>query len=1260
MRPKLHRKTRSRSHRRAGILSFAEPLESRWALAVFVVNTTDDRSDATSAGDGIVDIDLEVDGLQISLRGAIEESNALSGADSIEFAIPSNDQGFIDIDGSLTINGSDTLADQFVIQVRTELPELDDSEGGTTIDGSTQTTFGGDTNPNGPEIAITQLGETSFLTGLVLASSDNQVVGLNLRGFNGDGIQVRGQRNELFSNYIGTDGTGTQADGNTAGATIFGDNNQVGSAISGQGNLIAGNRDAGLILFGSDNQVEGNRIGVSSIGTALGNQEDGIQISNQANGNRIGSPDSAGNVIAFNGRNGVTVAVNEEGAINNSIRGNSIFRNGSLGIDLSESTFATDGVTLNDPADADNGANRRQNFPVINSAIVSRQLTVQGTLQSLAQQTYLLDFYLSDEANPGSDGSPGFGEGQQFLGSTVIQTDGNGTAPFVFTVNCECSAESVITATATDPDGNTSEFSQAAVIELDITRRISGTILEDLRGDGRSNDDRPFAGIEVGLFKDNGNGQFDGGVLDERIAVMNPDADGRYSQDEIPPGQYFVTPTDLNGLQITFGPNDATFYSVVLDSEDVQSLDFGIFQTVQIAGRAIRDTTGNGESADDTANIGFTIALIEDNGNGELDAADEILETTTSIGPDGAYQFRDVGSGRYFVVPRPAENEQMTFGGSRDAFIFEINTTSGTDRESVDFGAALLARVSGRVWIDQDQDGQFDDGEPGQANWVVELLHENGAQLTQLTDQDGNYTFVNVPPGAYSVTQQQSDGFEPTFPTRRFASGQFLATGTLAGMAHAADMNGDSLPDVLVLNDMTAASGDGTVWYFQNQGNGSFREAVVTSLGSFTRPRSLVPADVDQDGDLDVVVTTIGRPEIGSHGTIYWLQNQGDGTWTNGVQVLAEIGAIDLALGDVNRDGRLDLAAIDFRTDQWYLWLQDSSGNWNAAATQITGRTPRSIAMADINQDAILDLLIGSYDDNGLSVLEGLGDGRFELSETLDVAGITDLLATDLDDDGRPELLTSGRNGIELYARSSATSSFVRTSPAPLIRGPAFSATVGDLNGDGVLDVIGAQAALGQVAIAYGSEGLTFGTPLLTPMTIPESISRIVPHSVGIADFDGDQRADLLTGFYVGGASVQYQRVGEYRVELEFGDEAGPLEFANFPVGNVGTSLVAIGPTDAIQAAPATVVANGLDANGDGKVSPMDALLVINRLTTDGPFLPHLDINQDGLLSPVDALIIINHLNGAPSSSVTLAATPDLTLLASALADTHRRNVRAG
>src|SRR5439155_1349078 len=162
--------------------------------------------------------------------------------------------------------------------------------------------------------------------------------------------------------------------------------------------------------------------------------------------------------IAFN--LGAGVVVQGVGATGNPIRGNAIYSNGALGIDL-----GGDGVTPNDAGDADNGPNRLQNFPVLSGALAAGGTTrVAGTLNSLANTTFALDFYASAAADPS-----GFGEGARYLGSAQVTTDDSGNASFEVTLAAPTTPGEVVTATATDPANNTSEFSQAVLVAQQVT-----------------------------------------------------------------------------------------------------------------------------------------------------------------------------------------------------------------------------------------------------------------------------------------------------------------------------------------------------------------------------------------------------------------------------------------------------------------------------------------------------------------------------------------------------------------------------------------------------------------------------------------------------------------------------------------------------------------------------------------------------------------------------------------------------------------------
>ena len=159
-------------------------------------------------------------------------------------------------------------------------------------------------------------------------------------------------------------------------------------------------------------------------------------------------------------------------SLGNTIRGNSIYGNATangatfhspLGLDLGNGPgFAQGGFTPNDLGDADPGPNSNQNFPLIKSVDVGASTTtVHGFLNSAASTQFTIDFY----SNDGCVGRPqDFLEGRTYLGADTVTTDGSGNVNFDTVLPVAIAAGDKITATATDPSGNTSEFSQRFVL----------------------------------------------------------------------------------------------------------------------------------------------------------------------------------------------------------------------------------------------------------------------------------------------------------------------------------------------------------------------------------------------------------------------------------------------------------------------------------------------------------------------------------------------------------------------------------------------------------------------------------------------------------------------------------------------------------------------------------------------------------------------------------------------------------------------------
>ncbi|PYT05315.1 MAG: hypothetical protein DMF65_00490, partial [Acidobacteria bacterium] len=259
------------------------------------------------------------------------------------------------------------------------------------------------------------------------------------------------------------------------------DGTAAGAASSGL-RINAGNSTVrGLVInrFGSGGGIElnvggGNVVAGCLIGTdatgvsAAANNGVGVLIT--SSNNRVGGTNSGDeNLIAFNAQDGVAVT----GGAGNSILSNSVHDNGAtaqdLGIDL-----GGDGVTPNDAGDPDAGPNNSQNFPVLNSAVTGNgHIQINGTLNSTANTTFRVEFFDSDACD-----ASGNGEGQRFISSANVTTDGGGNASINVNFASDVAEGHSITATVTNSTTkDTSEFS-ACVTALS-TENWTGAVSTD-------------------------------------------------------------------------------------------------------------------------------------------------------------------------------------------------------------------------------------------------------------------------------------------------------------------------------------------------------------------------------------------------------------------------------------------------------------------------------------------------------------------------------------------------------------------------------------------------------------------------------------------------------------------------------------------------------------------------------------------------------------------------------------------------------------
>jgi len=288
-------------------------------------------------------------------------------------------------------------------------------------------------------------------SGVSVTGSNNTIGGMstgagNLLSANGgDGIDISGAGNVVQGNLIGTDVSGTAALGNGGDgiAILNGSDNTVGGTTSAAANVISANGGSGVLISGASamsNLISGNFIGTDLSATIhLGNAVDGVTIQDASNNTIGGTAAGAGNTIVFNGNDGVLV----DTGTGNAILSDLIFANGNLGIELI------------------NNGNDNQAAPRLLSAVQTGSGTmIVGMLRSTPNTTFTVQLF----SDPNPDPS-GLGEGQHLLGTFTVMTNPAGIATFVITIPSVVPTGQIITATATDPNNNTSEFSSPAEVK---------------------------------------------------------------------------------------------------------------------------------------------------------------------------------------------------------------------------------------------------------------------------------------------------------------------------------------------------------------------------------------------------------------------------------------------------------------------------------------------------------------------------------------------------------------------------------------------------------------------------------------------------------------------------------------------------------------------------------------------------------------------------------------------------------------------------
>jgi FG-GAP-like repeat/PASTA domain/FG-GAP repeat len=312
------------------------------------------------------------------------------------------------------------------------------------------------------------------------------------------------------------------------------------------------------------------------------------------------------------------------------------------------------------------------------------------------------------------------------------------------------------------------------------------------------------------------------------------------------------------------------------------------------------------------------------------------------------------------------------------------------------------------------------------------------------------------------------------------------------------DLNGDGELDLVTAN--TA----GTLSVLLNGGNGSFSAKVDYATGPPTA--SVAIGDLNGDGKADLVTGNVSTGRFPLRNVVV-LINRGDGSFAR-VEYSIGLGhaQLSVAIGDLNGDGKLDVAAADDAHNSVSVLLNDGTGRFQMPVDYETGSLPLSIAVSDLNGDGKADLATANTFGSSVSVLLNAGNGT--LRPKVDYATGPNPQAVaigDLSGDGKADLATANGNGANTVSvlLGRGDGSFSAKVDAGVGRGPSSIAIV-DLNGDHKPDLATANAGSNSVtALSHRGDGHV--------QTRTDVRTGSQPRGIAFGDLNGDGRTDLVT-----------------------------------------------------------------------------------------------------------------------------------------------------
>ena len=353
-------------------------------------------------------------------------------------------------------------------------------------------------------------------------------------------------------------------------------------------------------------------------------------------------------------------------------------------------------------------------------------------------------------------------------------------------------------------------------------------------------------------------------------------------------------------------------------------------------------------------------------------------------------------------------------------------------------------------------------------------------------------------------------------PSPVFTAADIDTSADGATSVFAADMDGDGDMDIL-----SASQSDNTIAWLENDGNVNPTWTAADIATSANRAYSVFAADMDGDGDMDILSAST------SDNTIAWYENDGNvnPTWTAADIATSANGAVTVFAADMDGDGDMDILSAS-ELDNTIAWYENDGNvnpTWTAADIATSANGAQSVFAADMDGDGDMDILSASFNDNTIAWYEN--DGNVNPTWTAaDIAtsadGAISVFAADMDGDGDMDILSAsyGDNTIAWYENDGNANPTWTAADIATSANRARSVFAADMDGDGDMDILSASYNDDTIAW-YENDGNA--NPTWTAADIATSADGAI--SVFAADMDGDGDMDILSASAVDNTIAWYE-----------------------------------------------------------------------------------------------------------------------------------------